>query len=301
LDFSRGHKKEIGLEVATPRGDAALSLVAFRDKTTGGVGFRPDPAFVVRERFDLDTTVQGQPPRVIEPAVGVDTMPVLLDRPANILRLESNGYEGTLLLPEIRPLRLRLAVQGAWTRTTFFQRGPDFGREFTEFQLDPADPRNPYWENVTRKGERALVTWRLIHHQPRLGLVVTAVVEHIVHEEREDVAGTDSLAFAGYVTRAGELVPVPPEQRGDPQYADLRLPRSGTFLPPTQTPSDWLVSVQVSKTLPLDGELRFYAFNLLDRLGRIIPRGQRTFPRLRFGLEVTVPLMGILPVGYGEP
>jgi hypothetical protein len=301
LGFSVGHKAEAGIEVSSASGRAALSLVAFRDRTTGGVGFLEAPAFVLRNRYDLDTTQRGQPPTVIEPPSGVDTMPVLIDRPANVLTLESRGYEGTLVLPEIRALRLTIAIQGAWTRTSFFQNGPDFGRTFTDFQLNPAVPRSPYWESVTRKGMRALVTYRLIHHQPRLGLVVSAVIEHIIKEELEDVAATDTLAFTGYVTRGGQLVPVPPAQRAEAQYTDLHIPRAGTFLIPTQTPADWLLSVQVSKTLPLNGELRFSAFNLLDRLGRIIPRAQRTFPRLRFGLEVTMPLAGIPIFGYEGP
>jgi len=301
LGFSVGRKAEAGIEIASARGNAALSLVAFRDGTTGGVGFLEAPTFVLRERFTLDSMPPGQPPRVVEPAAGVDTMPVLIDRPANILTLQSTGYEGTLVLPEIRPLRLTIAVQGAWTKTSFFQDGPDFGRRFADFQLDPATPRSPYWESVTRKGTRALVTYRLIHHQPQLGLVVTAVIEHIMKEEREDVAATDTLAFAGYVTRTGQLVAVPPEQRADSQYMDLWTPRAGSFLVPTETPADWLLSVQVSKTLPLGGELRFSAFNILDRLGRIVPRGQRTFPRLRFGIEVTMPLAGLLPARSEGP
>ena len=298
LGFSVGHKAEAGIELSSASGRAALSLVAFRDRTTGGVGFRQTPTFVLRERFDLDTTQRGQPPTVIEPPSAVDTMPVLVDRLANVLTLESRGYEGTLTLPEIRPLRLTIAVQGAWTRTSFFQDGPDFGRTFTDFQLNPAVPRSPYWESVRRKGTRALVTYRLIHHQPQLGFVVSAVIQHIVKEQREDVAATDTLAFTGYVTRTGQLVPVAAEQRADSQYADIRIPRAGTFLIPTETPADWLLSVQVSKTLPLGGELRFYGFNILDRLGRIVPRAQRTFPRLRFGLEVTMPLAGVPIIGY---
>jgi outer membrane receptor protein involved in Fe transport len=304
LGFSVGHKREAGFELATPRGDAALSLVAFQDKTTGGVGYLLDPTFVLRDHFDLADSTQGTgvPPQIIEPPSYTDTVPVLIDRPANILTLDSKGIEGTLSLPELRLLGLRLEVQGAWVKTRFFQDGPDFGRSFGDFQLDPTQPRAPYWESVERTGERVIFTYRLVHHEPRFGLVITAVVQHIAKEERQDVAATDTLAFAGYITRAGELVPVPADQRADPQYADLRIPRAGILTLPTVTPPDWLASVQVSKTLPLNGELRFYAFNVLDRLGRFDEAGLRSrqFPPMRFGLELTLPLAAVLPFGASD-
>ena len=60
-------------------------------------------------------------------------------------------------------------------------------------------------------------------------------------------------------------------------------------------PPDWLFSLQVSKTLPLDGRLSFYAFNAFDRIGSY--GGRTTVPRfyspVRFGLEVTMPLLGV--------
>jgi outer membrane receptor protein involved in Fe transport len=299
LGFAVARKVEAGIELASPGGDVGLSLVAFRDEITDGVGFLPDPEFVPRDRFDLDATVAGQPPTVLQPPIGTDTMPVLIDRPANILTQENRGYEATLVLPELRPLRLTLAAQGAWIKTRFVQEGPDFGRAFSDFQLNPAVPRSPYWDGVVRKGERALATYRLIHHQPRLGLVVTLVVQHILDQSQGDSLGTDTLAFAGYVTRTGELVPVPAAERGDPLYADLRVTRTGQFTPENPTPADWLLSVQVSKALPLGGEFRFYAFNLLDRQGRILERGQRTWPSLRFGVELTMPLPDFLSAEGG--
>jgi hypothetical protein len=291
LGFAVGHKREAGFEIAPGR-HTALALVAFRDRTTGGVGFRPDPGFLLRDHYDFVDSTQGtgQPPTIVEPASRSDTVPILVDRPANILTLESRGWEGTLTLPEVRPLRLQLSVQGALVKTTFFQEGPDFGRPFSDFQLSETDQRSPYWENITRTSERTLLTYRLVHHHPELGLVVTAVIEHFLTDRRQDVGATDTLGFAGYVTRTGQLVPVPPEQRGDSAFADLRISRAGVTTARRETPADWLMSLQVSKTLPLGGRLSFFGFNVLDRLGRIKGSGQRTFPRARFGLEVTLPL-----------
>jgi len=293
LGFAVGAKREAGFQVATGQRGLTLDVVVFRDRTTGGVGFRQVPGFLVRELFDFadSTTGTGQPPTLIEPPTRADTVPILLDVPDNVLTLANRGVEATIQLPELRPLRLRLHVQGALVRTSFEDGGIDFGRAFDDFQVNGRRTRSPYWDGVTRKSERLLLTYRLVHQRPDLGLVITAVVEHVVREIREDSAGTDTLSFAGYITRTGELVPVPPERRGDPEFADLRVPRTGSTVPRQDVPGDWFLSLQVSKTLPFGGRLSFYAFNALDRQGRITGiNAGRFFPRVRFGLRLTMPL-----------
>lgn len=299
LGFAVGSKREAGVQIVTGRRGLTLDFVIFRDRTDGGVGFRSDPGFLVRDLYDFvdSTTGTGQPPTLIEPPTRADTVPILLDVPANVLNLENRGVEATVQLPEVRPLRLRLHVQGAWVRTEFEDEGLDFGSAFPNFQVNGSDPRSPYWEGVTRRSERLLLTYRLVHHRPDLGLVITALVEHIARDVTEDSAGSDTLSWAGYITRAGDPVPVPPERRGDPEFADLRVARSGSFAR-QKTPADWFLTLQVSKTLPLDGRLSFYAFNVLDRQGRIAgPLETRTFPRLRFGLELMMPLGGVFGGG----
>ena len=57
-----------------------------------------------------------------------------------------------------------------------------------------------------------------------------------------------------------------------------------------------MLSVQVSKTFPLNGRLSFWAFNLLDRRG-ILGDGNvrsRRYSGMRFGLECTMPVRGFL-------
>jgi hypothetical protein len=94
------------------------------------------------------------------------------------------------------------------------------------------------------------------------------------------------------VTRTGEFVPVAPAQRGAAEYADLRrglrvLGGGG------DVGSDWIMGLQVAKSLPGAGRLGFYAFNVLDRSGAI-ERG-RVYAPLRFGVEVSLPLNGVTP------
>jgi outer membrane receptor protein involved in Fe transport len=285
-------KSEAGIEVGLgPRG-GVIALVAFRDRIDHGIGLARQSTFLLRDHYQLaDSTLgTGRPPQIIEPPTHADTIPVLLVRPSNTLVLETSGYELTLALPELRRLNTRVEVQGAWLRTSLESKGFEVGGYFGPFQLDPRRPRTPYWDGSTVTGERTLLNYRVIHQQPAVGLVITATVQHTAHEVRRNVAATDSLAFAGYITRTGEMVAVPASERGRPEYADIQLPRRfGTDA--QSVPADWLLSVQVSKTLPGDGRLSFYAFNALDRVGRYAPPPgliSRVYPPIRFGLEVTL-------------
>ncbi len=293
LGFSRARQAEAGVEI-TPFRDATIAVVAFSDRTRGAVGFRSQPQYLLREHFDFvdSTRGTGRPPTIIEPASFSDTVPILIDRPANNLTLTSSGYEVTASFPQIPALHTRVEVAGSWMRTDLIGRDIDFGSGFSSFQVDGRIARRPYWAGLERTGQRALITYRLIHHQPAWGLVVTATIEQIAKENTRDVAGTDSLAFAGYVTRAGQLVPVPAAQRGDAQYGDLRVPRTGLFTQLSGVAPDWYLSVQVAKSFLGGGRLSFYAFNALDRAGRFDVTGfsSREWPPLRFGGELSLPL-----------
>lgn len=273
----------------------SLDLVAFRDRLRGGVGTNRDLAWLEREHFQLaDSTLgTGRPPDIIDPASRIDSVPLLVLRPSNVLDMETSGYELTLSLPEIPRVHTRLEVQGAWIRSRLEYEGIEVGTTFGAFQLDGTRARAPWWKGSTRTGERLLVTARVIHQQPAAGLVLTGTIQHVPHEERRSIADTDSLGFAGYITRTGDLVRVPRAERASPGYADLQVPRRGISTSPSEVASDWLLSVQVSKTLPAEGRLSFYAFNVLDRVGEFVGPDRpgvlpRTHPPLRFGLEVTV-------------
>ena len=295
LAMMRADKAEVGVEVSLGRG-GQVTLVGYADRIRNAVGLRALPTFLIRERLGVDSATigTGRPPAVLPTPLGRDSIPTLIDQPANNLDLRSRGLELTAIIPEIRPLKTRVDVQGAWTWSTLPDAGIQFVNSFTEFQLSQQVPRAPYWESLTRKGERLLVTTRVIHQQPKAGLVITGTIQFTLREVRQDIGGTDSLSFAGYLTRGGALVPVPAADRGRAEYADIRLARNG-LIDPQVAPPDWLFSLQVSKTLPLDGRLSFYAFNAFDRIGSY--GGRTTVPRfyspVRFGFEVTMPLLGL--------
>lgn len=299
LGFSLSCKAEAGAELEL--GGSAVTLVFYRERIRGGVGLRPEPSFLLRDRYALEATVPGRPPRLIEPATRRDTVPILVEHPANNTSLLSHGLEVTALLPEIRPLRTRAQLQLSWTETGQTKSDLDFGgaTRFQSFQLSPAQQRIPYWEEPRRSGRSALATYRLIHQEPEIGLVITGWVQHNISDRVWDEGGKDTLSFGGYLTRDGRLVAVPRERRGDPEYRDLRTSRTGLLVDIRSTPADWMMGIQVSKALPLDGRLSFWAFNSLDRRGYQIEADvqPRLYASRRFGLELTVPPRAFLRGG----
>lgn len=293
LGFALGKKAELGIE--TGLGGAFISLVGFRDRIERGFGIRGQPDFIPRDHYQLsDSTVgTGQPPEIIEPPSYTDTVPILIDYPDNIYTITNRGLELQAFLPEIPRTRTRINVIGSWVKTKKESDALYFGTQqaFTDFQLMGSKLRAPYWEGLTETGERLLFLYRFIHHRPELGLVVTATIQHNVIDRVRDIAGVDTLAFKGYVTRDGQLVEVPESERANPEYADLHEPRKGTLKNPKRADADWLMSLQVSKTLPLGGELRLWVFNVFDRRGTYPEADKlwRPYRPMRFGVELTVP------------
>ena len=297
LGWIRATKTEAGFEVSL--GGAEISLTAFRDRIRGGVGITPDTDILLRESFALTDSIIGNgiKPMIIEPATHADTIPILIQRPGNIVDQTNRGIELIAALPELRPIRTRALITGALVETEQIVDAIDFGRDFGTFQIHEPDERHPFWDPVTEVGKTAMVTYRLIHHQPELGLVLTTTIQHNITDERFDAAAYDSLAFAGYITREGDLVRVPEADRTLPAYDDLRVPRTGTTRTRRASPADWMLSFQVSKTLPLNGQINLWFFNAFDRRGvvlrpDVLPRSYRS---VRFGLEVLLPLRGIFP------
>ncbi|MEW5917642.1 MAG: carboxypeptidase regulatory-like domain-containing protein [Gemmatimonadota bacterium] len=296
LGYAVAHKSEVGIEVDIGNSGAAFSVVGFRDVTRGSPGFVSTPSFLERAHFALSDTVigSGRPPKFSPTPTSIDTVPVFVDVPTNLNRIANTGLEWTLTLPEITAIRTRAELTGAWIKSRLTNNALDFGpfARLGQFQVDARQPRTAFWRGDSQRGERALTTARIVHHQPSLALVLTGTVQYFLHERTVQQAATDTLAWAGYVTRTGVIVPVPPNARLDAQYADLRQPRQGLASVPASPPPDWLLSVQATKAILTNGRLSFYAFNALDRLGQPSTSGRaaRLFARNRFGLEITLPL-----------
>ncbi|MEP6507760.1 MAG: TonB-dependent receptor [Gemmatimonadales bacterium] len=293
LRYTISDKAEAGVEMGFGRG-GNLSFVAFSEKLTGGVGIEAEPTFLLREHFTLTNTVpgSGRPPVIVGPPSSVDSVPVLIDRRANNLNQTSTGVEITAGLPEITPIRTRFEFQSALVRTRLTKQGIEFSSDFDAFQISQNQLVSPYYNPIIRTGQRLLLTSRVIHQQPAVGLVLTGTVQYTLGDKVQNIGPTDSLAFIGYITRGGSLVPVSAPDKGLPQFFGIRTPRRDVLAAGQRIANDWLFSFQAAKTLPLDGRLSFYAFNAFDKIGKF--GGNGTAPNFyqsaRFGLEVTMPL-----------
>jgi len=296
LGYSIADKAEAGFEMRLGT-NADLGFVAFKDRIKGAVGITREPTFILREHFGLTNTVPGSgtPPVLVEPAAFVDSVPIVIDRPTNNTNQTGSGYELTATLPEIPALRTRFAFQGALVKSRLERGGIDFATSFPTFQISENQKIGPYYNGLIRTGERLLLTTRIIHHQPSAGLILTGTIQHTLRDIQQNIGGTDTLAFVGYITRGGSLVPVPSADKGLPQYIDIRIPRRGVLAEPQKGAVDWVFSFQVSKTLPLDGRLSFYAFNAFDRVGHFgsLTTRPQFYQSNRFGVEVTMPVEGL--------
>ena len=301
LGFAVADKAEAGFELGFGR--SAISLVAFRDKIKDGVAIQGTPGFFLRDHYQLtDSTIgTGRPPEIIEPAARSDTVPILLEVPQNNMTVTSRGLELMALLPEIPYVRTRFHVTGQLIETETTVDALYYGSAymFGQFAITEHDERTPYWGPPTVTLRRALATYRIIHHQPELGLVITASIQHNIWDGQEDQTASDTLSFLGYLTRDARHVAVPESERGADEYEDLRVPRSGT-IGLKDAPSDWMLSIQLSKTFPLGGRLSFWAFNALDRRGIFGESdvASRSYQRMRVGLELMMPVRGLLGWAY---
>ena len=298
LGFTTMQKREVGVELTAER-IGTMDVVFFDERTHGGVGFDRYTDAVFVNRYLLGNTIpgSGSPPVLIEPPYAIDTVPITIDRPGQVLDAISDGVEATVSLRHIDALRLDVQLQGAWAHTRFSQHGLEFGvgrSSFDQFQTDARLRRIPVWDGYTRDARRGVLGARLAHHQPAAGLLVSAVIQWYVGERTQDVARIDTLSWSGYLTRTGQYTAVPAANRTESAYADLRQPRRGISTVSDTRANDWLASLQLAKTIATDGRLTVYAFNAFNREGKFATatRASRLFSTVQFGAEL------VLPVGW---
>ena len=143
---------------------------------------------------------------------------VFRDRFVNSGSLDTRGVEYVITLPVIPSLRTRVEISGAQLESRFATDDRDYGTatRLNDFQVDTAIKRVAYFDRASTLTKRGILTWRVVHHQPELGFVITATVQQRLGDERRVLSRSDSLAFVGYLTREGTLVPVPEEDKLNP-------------------------------------------------------------------------------------
>ena len=294
LGLSRNVKREAGFELDGGDRGGAITFTVFNDALHNAITIRRDPGILQRDRYALTDTAQGtgHPGRIVDPPIGSDPVPYFLDRYVNGGELRDYGAEFTVNFPFIPRFRTRLELSGATIHTSFETSDRDYGNpaQLQAFATDTGIKRVAFFDGASRKASQSLITWRLVHHQPSLGLVITAVVQQRLTLTRGTTGRTDSLSFTGYLTRAGESVLVTEAQRTQPEYHDLRSARAGTSASAFTQPSDLLMSLQVAKSVGGSGRLSFYVFNTLDKIVTFGTNGTRSvLSPTRFGAELTIP------------
>lgn len=294
LEHSRNLRREIGFELDGGFRWGMLSVTYFNDRQNGAVTRRRDILSVPRDQYELVDTAQGtgRPGTIVDPPIGSDPLPIFLDRSVNGGRLHTSGIEYIITLPVIPALRTRLEISGARLETKFSTSEFEYESaiRFHTFQIDSTIPRSAFFAGRTNRAERGIRTWRLIHHQPELGLIVTATIQQRLGDLRERTDRVDSLSFLGYVTRTGERVFVPESDRMLPEYADLRAARTDPVTTLSRQPDDWMISLQIAKSVGTEGRLSLYFFNALDKLVTFGTGVARALPSSRFGAELTLPM-----------
>jgi len=294
LGLSRATKREAGIELDGGQRRGSMSVTWFDDRIAGAVTLRREPAPLQRARYALADTGRGtgQPGRIVDPPIGFDPVPVFLDRYVNGGALDSRGVEFVVSFPVIPALRTRVEASGAAITTHFATNDRDYGAisRLNDFQVDTAIKRVAYFDGAATRSKRAILTWRVVHQQPDLGLVITTTIQQRIGDERRVLTRTDSLAFTGYILRDGTLVSVAESDKGRAEFADLRRLRPSTGASRSSQPNDWLMSLQVAKSLGRSGRLSFYIFNALDKFITYGSGGSaRALPSTRFGAELTLP------------
>jgi hypothetical protein len=298
LRHSRATKREVGVDFDGGARWGSLSLTWFNDAVRSAPVIRRTPMSIPRDRYALADTMtgSGQPGRIVEPPVATDPIPIFLDGYVNGAELATHGVEFTITLPRVPALRTFVEVSGARLVSTYRDDERDFGgfSAINDFQLDSTIARLAWFDGAAYRAKRGIITWRIVHHQPELGLVLTGTIQQRVGFERQTLARRDSVSFAGYVTRTGEVVTVPAADRLAPEFADLRRARAGTGSSVRSQPDDWVLSLQVAKSVGRAGRLSFYFYNALDKLATFGGGAVRVLPSSRFGAEVTMPMSELL-------
>ncbi|MEP6780177.1 MAG: TonB-dependent receptor [Gemmatimonadaceae bacterium] len=294
LGISRNVKREAGFEIDGGDRRGAITFTYFNDALHNAITIRRDPGTLQRDRYALIDTAQGtgHPGRIVDPPIGSNPVPYFLDRYVNGGELRDYGAEFTVNFPFIPRLRTRLELSGATIHTSFATSDRDYGNvaQLQTFQVDTTIKRVAFFDGASRNASQSLITWRLVHHQPSLGLVITAVIQQRLTSTRATTSRTDSLSFVGYLTRTGESVLVPEDQRTLPQYGDLRAARASASASATTQPRDLLMSLQVAKSIGASGRLSFYVFNAFDKIVTFGADGGRSvLSPTRFGAELTIP------------
>lgn len=282
-------KAEIGLSGTL--GNADLSVTGFNEQTRGAFGLTLLPITFTLDRFDIDEFRDGSPPVVSESSAPPDTLVRAYHALQATRDIDSWGIEFTADLPEWSTLRTSLHVTGGWTVTRFNDRAQDVDTGAL-FRTQPPPERIGVYQNHGTERDRLVTSLRFVHRVPEVGLVVSMLAQTLWWD-REQRINTNDRPIA-YLTREGDYVPLSQEEAAAAKYDNLERMRSDSYYRTEDPPPLWLFNMRLSKSLPANLELSFFANNVfanrpLYERGRTTGLSRRN-PPLFFGVELVARL-----------
>ena len=278
-------KVELGL--TGELGGVEASVTGFVEETRGAYGLTLQPITFDLDRYEILEERDGEPPVISDEPVETEPVVRAFHAPKATRDIDSHGLEFSIDTPEIPFLRTSINATGGWTVTRYYNRAENVDTGAL-FRTQPPPERIGIYEHDGRERDRLVTSLRFIHRMPEVGLTVSMLAQ-TTWWDRERRVDTSELPV-GYLTRSGERVDLSPSEAASPEYEPLQRPRDDRYYRTEDPPPLWLFNLRVSKTMPANLELSFFANNVfanrpLYEQDRSTGFTQRN-PPLFFGVEL---------------
>ncbi|MCC5913976.1 MAG: TonB-dependent receptor [Balneolaceae bacterium] len=265
-----------------------LSLTFYRENTNGAYGLTRDVYPVVFDRFEATEFPENAPPVINPDPVETRTFLGAYDLPANSRFIFNKGLELDSSVNLNRTWLSSLSVNGALISTTAGDDGLNIDTNRLFGSSVPS--RIGIFEREQIERSRLSTSIRSVHHISDLGLVVSLLAQTIWMDR--DLRSNVQLNPVGYITDEGERTMIPPENRTDEAFDDIRRQVSDTYLIEERRPPLWLFNLRLSKSFAGGVEASFFANNVFSsrpmyesaRSGALIRRN----PPLFFGFDLSI-------------
>ena len=280
-------------------GYIGLSLTAFRNKTKGGFTSQTVPVVLFQYSRPNWPSLEGSTVK--------DTIFSRMTRPVNWVNIDSRGLEATLVTKEIPHINTVFSLQGSYNSTSSWQEnGVTYALSGRWVDAIGADVV-PFWNSTGRWSERLMFSYKFDTFVEPLGLWVTLLGEQIAWDRNRRTGLGDSLAV-GYLSKSGEMVYIPDEERASPRYKEIRRVYDDHRYITEDRPQKWMWNVRITKSLFEGSRVSFFANNVFnDRaiysVDRVRP-GMSDYnfrnPSIFYGLELSLDFEDILNLPHWD-
>ncbi len=280
-------------------GYVGLSLTAYYNRTKGGFTSQTTPVVLFQYSRPNWPSLEGSTVK--------DTIFSRIQKPMNWVSIDSKGLEATLVTKEVPHLNTVFSLQGSYNTTSSWDEN---GVTFTlsERRVDSLGTEVvPCWKSTGKWSEKLMFDYKLDTFVEPLGVWITLVGEQVVWD-RDRYTGIDDSLAVGYLSKSGEMVYIPEEERASPKYKEIRRIYDDYKYIIEDRPIKWMWNVRITKSLFKGSEVSFFANNIFnDRaiysLDRVYPGSSSHSyrnPSIYYGLEVSLILEDIFNWPYWD-